>query len=204
LISFRKNIGSVNTYTHTHIHIHTYNIIISRSARYQGIYEFFLFRWMWNVNQHIYNRRTIVRSELSQELMLKGSRRIKGSSLTGARRKETWYFRNSREDRISCEKRKVAGRRETGRTNQGFLALSRGARTRFLLGDYDDDDDDDDEHGWKQRIKRDEWIPISPYGDPARVSVMKSFIIRSTDINRCQPRGRELPNDRTKSLRREK
>ena len=31
-----------------------------------------------------------------------------------------------------------------GRTNQGFLALSRGARARFLLGDDDDDDDDDD------------------------------------------------------------
>lgn len=29
-----------------------------------------------------------------------------------------------------------------GRTNQGFLALSRGARARFLLGDDDDDDDE--------------------------------------------------------------
>jgi len=41
--------------------------------------------------------------------------------------------------------REEKGGRKEGegwRTNQGFLALSRGAQARFLLGDDDDDDDE--------------------------------------------------------------
>lgn len=39
---------------------------------------------------------------------------------------------------------------ETGRTNQGFLALSRGARARFLLGD----DGETRERGMKEEDKK--------------------------------------------------
>ena len=51
-----------------------------------------------------------------------------------------------REKIVSLARRESRKERDwAGRTNQGFLALSRGARARFLLGDDDDDDESADE-----------------------------------------------------------